>query len=213
MAHEPGEHGGRVTGAGGDDQHLVAGAEFPAEALDLALGGRARLVAAIARGRRWLDEITIGAVKDSDQLAKREQCTVRQINLTLSLAFLAPSLVKAAVEGHIPYLEPMLDGLRDAGLIGTDPPTSIGWTGAKIRLVAKFGNIQQALRFSLHDLAESTADTLSVQPYFGRPLSLPEPLDVFVLMPFGADLADAVRDDRNDGADRRPARLTATAAS
>jgi len=34
--------------------------------------------------------------------AKREQCTVRQINLTLSLAFLAPPLVKAAVEGRLP---------------------------------------------------------------------------------------------------------------
>ena len=63
---------------------------------------RARLVAAIARGYRWLDEITVGDVKDSEQLAKRERCTVRQINLTLSLAFLAPSLVKAAVEGRLP---------------------------------------------------------------------------------------------------------------
>ena len=32
----------------------------------------------------------------------RERCTVRQINLTLSLAFLAPQLVKAAVEGRLP---------------------------------------------------------------------------------------------------------------
>jgi hypothetical protein len=34
-------------------------------------------------------------------LAQREQCTVRQVNLTLSLAFLAPQLVKAAVEGRL----------------------------------------------------------------------------------------------------------------
>ena len=47
-------------------------------------------------------EIMTGAIKDSEQLAKRERCTVRQINLTLSLAFLAPSLVKAAVEGRLP---------------------------------------------------------------------------------------------------------------
>jgi len=102
--------------------------------------------------------------------------------------------IKAAVEGPILYLEPMLDGLKDAGLIDADPQTSIGWTGAKIRLRAKFGQIQHALRFSLHDLSASTADTLAVQPYFGRPLSLPDPLDVFVLMPFGADLADVYRD-------------------
>jgi site-specific DNA recombinase len=63
---------------------------------------RARLVSAIARGRRWLDEIMTGSITDAEQLAKRERCTVRQINLTLSLAFLAPQLVKAAVEGRLP---------------------------------------------------------------------------------------------------------------
>ena len=63
---------------------------------------RARLVSAVARGRRWLDEIVTGFVIDADQLAKRERCTVRQVNLTLSLAFLAPKLVKAAVEGRLP---------------------------------------------------------------------------------------------------------------
>jgi site-specific DNA recombinase len=63
---------------------------------------RARLVAAIARGRRWLDEIINGSVIDAEHLAKRERCTVRQVNLTLSLAFLAPPLVRAAVEGRLP---------------------------------------------------------------------------------------------------------------
>jgi hypothetical protein len=63
---------------------------------------RVRLISAIARGRRWLDEIMTGSITDAGQLAKRERCTVRQINLTLSLAFLAPPLVKAAVEGRLP---------------------------------------------------------------------------------------------------------------
>ena len=63
---------------------------------------RARLVCAIARGRRWLIEIIAGSVTDAGQLAKRERCTLRQVNLTLSLAFLAPQLVKAAVEGRLP---------------------------------------------------------------------------------------------------------------
>ena len=63
---------------------------------------RLRLVSAIARGRRWLDEIIAGSITDVGQLAKRERCTVRQINMTLSLAFLAPALVKAAVERRLP---------------------------------------------------------------------------------------------------------------
>src|SRR5260370_9230655 len=32
-------------------------------------------------------------------LCAREKCSVRQVNMTISLAFLAPNLVKAAVEG------------------------------------------------------------------------------------------------------------------
>jgi hypothetical protein len=63
---------------------------------------RLRLITAIARGRRWLDEIISESITDAAQLAKRERCTTRQINLTLSLAFLAPQLVKAAVEGRLP---------------------------------------------------------------------------------------------------------------
>jgi len=59
-------------------------------------------VSAVARGRRWLDEIVTGFVIDANQLAKRERCTARQVSLTLSLAFLAPKLVKAAVEGRLP---------------------------------------------------------------------------------------------------------------
>jgi DNA invertase Pin-like site-specific DNA recombinase len=63
---------------------------------------RLRLITGIARGRRWLDEIMTGLITDAEQLAKRERCTLRQVNLTLSLAFLAPQLVKAAVEGRLP---------------------------------------------------------------------------------------------------------------
>jgi site-specific DNA recombinase len=63
---------------------------------------RARLVNAIARGRHWLDEIVSGSVPNIEQIAKRQKCSVRQVNMTISLAFLAPALVKAAVEGRLP---------------------------------------------------------------------------------------------------------------
>src|SRR6266404_5477064 len=63
---------------------------------------RARLVSAIARGRRWLDEVVSGRVTTVAQLCAREKCSVRQVNMTISLAFLAPNLVKAAVEGRLP---------------------------------------------------------------------------------------------------------------
>jgi len=51
---------------------------------------RLRLVSAIARGRRWLDEIISGSVTNAEQIALRERCSVRHVNMTISLAFLAP---------------------------------------------------------------------------------------------------------------------------
>jgi site-specific DNA recombinase len=63
---------------------------------------RARLVSAIARGRRWLDDVVSGRVTTIAELCAREICSVRQVNMTISLAFLAPNLVKAAVEGRLP---------------------------------------------------------------------------------------------------------------
>jgi site-specific DNA recombinase len=76
---------------------------------------RARLVAAIAKGRRWLDELTAGTCPDIETISARERCSARKINMTISLAFLAPDLVKAAVEGRLPR------GIGIARLC--DPPT------------------------------------------------------------------------------------------
>ena len=36
------------------------------------------------------------------ELCARENCSVRQVNMTISLAFLAPNLVKATIEGCLP---------------------------------------------------------------------------------------------------------------
>jgi site-specific DNA recombinase len=63
---------------------------------------RARLVSAIARGRRRLEEIVSGSVTDVQQIANCQKCSARQVNMTISLAFLAPDLVRAAVEGRLP---------------------------------------------------------------------------------------------------------------
>jgi site-specific DNA recombinase len=63
---------------------------------------RARLVSTIARGRQWLDDVVSGRVSTVTELCARENCSVRRVNMTISLAFLAPNLVKAAVEGRLP---------------------------------------------------------------------------------------------------------------
>ena len=64
---------------------------------------RATLVASIARGRTWLDQIIADPKATTESIAKREGCSPRKINKTISLAFLAPELVKAAIEGRLPH--------------------------------------------------------------------------------------------------------------
>ena len=81
---------------------------------------RAKLIVAIAMARRWLDEILSGET-DLDALARREGRSERHVRNTLSLAFLAPDIVKAAIAGRLP---------RGLGLTRlADPP--MDWTAQR----------------------------------------------------------------------------------
>jgi DNA invertase Pin-like site-specific DNA recombinase len=62
---------------------------------------RATLIKSMARGRAWLDEIVFNTTTVED-IAARHKCSVRHVNMTISMAFIAPGLVKAAVEGRLP---------------------------------------------------------------------------------------------------------------
>jgi site-specific DNA recombinase len=64
---------------------------------------RATLVASIARGRHWLNELATDVAVTTEEIAKREGCSARKVNMTISLAFLAPELVKAAIDGRLPH--------------------------------------------------------------------------------------------------------------
>ena len=50
----------------------------------------------------WLNQIVGDAKASVEDIAKREVCSVRQGNMTISLAFLAPDLVKAALDCRLP---------------------------------------------------------------------------------------------------------------
>jgi hypothetical protein len=63
---------------------------------------RSRLLTAIGKAHRWLDELTSGRAPDIDTLAARENRSPRSASMLLSLAFLAPDLVKAIVENRLP---------------------------------------------------------------------------------------------------------------
>jgi DNA invertase Pin-like site-specific DNA recombinase len=73
---------------------------------------RASLLKSIARGRAWLNAIVSGAAT-IDDIAAQNRCSVRHVNMTISMAFTAPALVKAAVEGRLPRGIGVA-GLRDA---------------------------------------------------------------------------------------------------
>ncbi|MGD9839833.1 MAG: recombinase family protein [Afipia sp.] len=76
--------------------------DAPAKVRPMKLERRAALVIAIARGRRWLDELLRDRSTNMEAIAARSKCSTRHVAMTISLAFLAPSLVKAAIEGRLP---------------------------------------------------------------------------------------------------------------
>ncbi len=75
----------------------------PRQARPIRSETRATLVASIARGRRRLEELIGIAAATPESIAKREKCSVRKANMAISLAFLAPDLVKAAIDTRLPH--------------------------------------------------------------------------------------------------------------
>jgi site-specific DNA recombinase len=63
---------------------------------------RSALLRAIALGRLWLQELTSGKIKDIDEIVVREGSNARSVHMTISLAFLAPDIIEAAIEGALP---------------------------------------------------------------------------------------------------------------
>ncbi|KQO91187.1 recombinase family protein [Methylobacterium sp. Leaf91] len=63
---------------------------------------RARLVDGIAKARFWLDDLVNGRVADTHAIAVTEGCSERSVRMTLNLAFLAPSVIQAAIAGTLP---------------------------------------------------------------------------------------------------------------
>ena len=59
------------------------------------------MIAAIVRGRRWLDELVKGPEATAETIGHHEGCSARKVNMTISLAFLSPALVRVALEGRL----------------------------------------------------------------------------------------------------------------
>jgi site-specific DNA recombinase len=81
---------------------------------------RAILIEALRDAHRWLDELLSDPRLTLESLTSREDKSERSIRMTLSLAFLAPEIVKAAVEGRLPRgfgLKRLVDLTMGAGRI------------------------------------------------------------------------------------------------
>jgi site-specific DNA recombinase len=63
---------------------------------------RAVLTDALRDAHHWLDELSTSPNRNIESLAAREGKTERWIRRTISLAFLCPALVKAAIDGRLP---------------------------------------------------------------------------------------------------------------
>ena len=63
---------------------------------------RLGLISALRDTHRWLDELLAEPSTTVETIAARERKTERSIRMTLSLAFLAPGIVEAGIEGKLP---------------------------------------------------------------------------------------------------------------
>ena len=81
---------------------LQGATDASAHARPMPANARAILIEALRDAHRWLAGLLSDPRLTLESLASREGKTVRSIRMTLSLAFLAPQIVKAAVEGRLP---------------------------------------------------------------------------------------------------------------
>jgi hypothetical protein len=81
---------------------IHSGRDANTSARPMRANARAILVDALGESHRWLDELLSDSDMTLEALALREGKTDRSVRMTLSLAFLAPDIAKAAVEGRLP---------------------------------------------------------------------------------------------------------------
>lgn len=79
----------------------ILGADENVGALPIRAEKRARMLQAIARSRRWVDDLISGKMRDLDQIATREHRSERSVRMTISLAFLKPDVVDAIIAGNL----------------------------------------------------------------------------------------------------------------
>ena len=60
------------------------------------------MLTAIAKARKWIDDIRLGRLASFAEIAEREAVGERHIRLLAPLAFLSPQIIAAIAEGTAP---------------------------------------------------------------------------------------------------------------
>src|SRR5262249_37650269 len=81
---------------------LVPDGMSPQQARPMRSENRATLVASIARGRRWLDELIAEQPATTNSIAKQNGCSPRRVIVTISFPSPAPVLVRPPIGGRPP---------------------------------------------------------------------------------------------------------------
>ena len=105
------------------------GDEGPAPPRPMRVETRARLVDGIAKARFWLDDLASGRVADTHAIATAEGCSERSVRMTLNLAFLAPSVIQAAIAGTLPEGSG-ISALMNAPIAWSEYPDACGGNAA-----------------------------------------------------------------------------------
>ncbi|MDP8997584.1 MAG: recombinase family protein [Pseudomonadota bacterium] len=63
---------------------------------------RARLLKGVAQGRIWLNQLVSNQTFNTDHIATEQSLSERSVRSTIPLAFLAPDIVEAAINGELP---------------------------------------------------------------------------------------------------------------
>ena len=78
----------------------------------------ASLIAAIARGTCWFDELTSGKAASISEIATREKVTQSYVGRLLNLGLIDPALVKLVLDG-----DPRANNIARTATSGQGPPT------------------------------------------------------------------------------------------
>ena len=79
----------------------VLGVQEQSASRPMRVEARTRMLKGIAQGRTWLNMFMTGIMSDIGSLATQYKLSEKSVRSTLSLAFLAPDIVQAAIEGTL----------------------------------------------------------------------------------------------------------------